>query len=71
MTMMINDLGFGFKTRSHGVVKNDIQNKINHLLRSGKRRRDTRYYDDIPPVHIISKSSPEDSDEGSVAGDGP
>ena len=24
--------------KSHGAVKNDIQNKINHLLRSGKRR---------------------------------
>ena len=35
--------------KSHGVVKNDIQNKINHLLRSGKRRRDTRDYDNIPP----------------------
>ena len=31
--------------KSHGAVKNDIQNKINHLLRSGKRRRDTRDYD--------------------------
>ena len=28
--------------KSHGAVKNDIQNKINYLLRSGKRRRDTR-----------------------------
>ena len=34
---------------SHGVVKNDIQNKINHLLRSGKRRRDKRDYDNILP----------------------
>jgi len=24
--------------------------KINHLLRSGKRRRDTRDYDIIPPI---------------------
>ena len=36
--------------KSHGAVKNDIQNKINHLLRSGKRRRDTRDYDNIPPI---------------------
>jgi hypothetical protein len=28
--------------KSLGAVKNYIQNKINHLLRSGKRRRDTR-----------------------------
>ena len=36
--------------KSYGAVKNDIQNKINHLLRSGKRQRDTRDYDNIPPV---------------------
>jgi hypothetical protein len=36
--------------KSHGAVKNDIQNKINHLLRSGKRRRDTRDNDNIPPI---------------------
>ena len=34
--------------KSHGAVKNDIQNKINHLLRSDKR--DTRDYDNIPPI---------------------
>ena len=36
--------------KSHGAVKNDIQNKINHLLRSGKRCRDTRDHDNIPPI---------------------
>jgi hypothetical protein len=36
--------------KSHGAVKNDIQNKINRLLRSGKRRRDTSDNDNIPPI---------------------
>jgi hypothetical protein len=36
--------------KSHNAVKNDIQNKINHLLRSDKRRRDTRDYDNIHPI---------------------
>jgi hypothetical protein len=36
--------------KSHGAVKNDIQNKINHLLRSGKRCRDTRENDNIPLI---------------------
>jgi hypothetical protein len=36
--------------KSRGAVKNDIQKKINHLLRSGERRRDTRDYDNIPPI---------------------
>jgi hypothetical protein len=34
----------------HGAVKNAIQNKINYLLRPGKRRRDTRDYNNFPPI---------------------
>ena len=41
--------------KSYGVVKKDIQNKINHLLGIGKRHRDTRDYDNVLPV--LNRSS--------------
>ena len=44
--------------KSHGAVKNDIQNKINDLLRSGKRRRDTRDDDNIPLIQYCNKNPP-------------
>ena len=38
-------------------TENDIQNKINHLLRSGKRLRVTRDYDNIPPFPLYNHYS--------------
>ena len=42
--------------KSHGAVKNDIQNEIIRLLMSGKRRRDTRDYDDIPLILVMQQN---------------